>query len=140
MSRSVGRKRPWLAAALATLFTGLGHCYLRRWRRALGWIAGAVAVAVLFVDPGALEALATGGTVDPVAVAPVFVLGGLSAVDAYLLAHVQNAAVRLSAATEGQRTHCPTCGKELDPMLEFCHWCTTELEDANVASSDDGDA
>jgi len=39
MQRSTSQKRPWLAALLGALVTGFGHLYLRRWRRAVGWLA-----------------------------------------------------------------------------------------------------
>lgn len=128
MERTVSRKRPWLAALLAALATGLGHLYLRRWRRGFGWLALLFAVTGLFVDPAALEALANRQTVDPMALAPVFIVGGFSVVDAYILAHTQNATARLPGGSDEQRPRCPSCGNELDPELEFCHWCTTEIE------------
>ncbi|AQL42136.1 hypothetical protein BV210_05155 [Halorientalis sp. IM1011] len=128
MSDSLSRKRPWLAALLAVLATGLGHLYLRRWRRALGWIVALVGASVLFVDPGTVDALLAGNPVDPLAIAPIAVVGGFSVVDAYLLASAQNAlAQRRVAVEDGQLTHCPSCGKELDDDLEFCHWCSTDL-------------
>lgn len=54
----------------------------------------------------------------------------LCVVDAYLMGRRIN---HLVAETEriaaGQSPNeCPNCGKELDPDIEFCHWCTTELE------------
>lgn len=45
------RKRPWLAAALAFPVTGLGHLYLRRWRRAAGWLL-LVGAATVVLTPG----------------------------------------------------------------------------------------
>jgi len=129
VSDTLSQKRPWLAALLAVLATGLGHLYLRRWRRAVGWIAALVAVSVLFVDPGTVDALLAGNPVDPLTIAPIAVIGGFSVVDAYLLASVQNALARRRAATDnGELAHCPNCGKELDDDLEFCHWCSTDLE------------
>ena len=132
MSRSVTRKRPWLAALLAVLVTGLGHLYLRRWRRALGWLVAMFAVAWFLVDPAALDALASGSAVDPLSVAPLLVAGGLSVADAYLLAHAQNRVARRTP-TDGELTHCPYCGEELDPDLDFCQWCTAELDDFEAA-------
>jgi len=41
--------------------TGFGHLYLRRWRRAVGWLAVLFAVSYVFVEPAAIEALAAGG-------------------------------------------------------------------------------
>jgi len=61
MQRSTSQKRPWLAALLGALVTGFGHLYLRRWRRAVGWLAVLFAVSYVFVEPAAIEALAAGG-------------------------------------------------------------------------------
>lgn len=132
MQESTSRKRPWLAALLSLLATGLGHLYLRRWRRAAGWLLLVYGVSVLFVDPAAVEALVSGSAVDPVALAPVLLVGGASVVDAYVLARTQNAAarVRTAAAAEGTLAACPHCGNELDPDLEFCHWCTAQIDRA----------
>lgn len=139
MNDSLSQKRPWLAALLAVLATGLGHLYLRRWRRAVGWIVALVGASVLFVDPGMVDALLAGNPVDPLAIAPIAVMGGFSVVDAYLLASAQNAlAQRRAAVEDGQLTHCPSCGKELDEDLEFCHWCSTDIESFR-ASGDDTD-
>ncbi|MFC6989049.1 zinc ribbon domain-containing protein [Haloplanus sp. GCM10025708] len=140
MSRSVSQKRPWLAAVLGTLATGLGHLYLRRWRRGLGWLTVLFGVSYFFVDPSALDALASGTVVDPLAIAPIVVVGSLSVADAYLLARAQNAVARTTVATDGRLTHCPGCGNELDSDLDFCHWCTAELPDFEVSGPEDADA
>lgn len=129
MDRSTSRKRPWLAALLGVFATGLGHLYLRRWRRAIAWFGILIGVTALFVDPAAVDSLSSGTDVDLEAVAPVLVIGALSVVDAYLLARTHNAVARRSDTSEGQRADCPNCGKELDPTLEFCHWCTMEFDD-----------
>ena len=144
MNRTLSRKRPWLAALLAVLATGLGHLYLRRWRRALGWLLALFATSYVFVDPAAMEAVASGGNVDLVALAPVLAVGGLSALDAYLLAHAQNALAGVTVAPDGELTNCPNCGKEVDSELSFCHWCTAELPDveagAKVERDEENDA
>ncbi|WP_459193244.1 DUF7575 domain-containing protein [Halosimplex sp. J119] len=127
MDRSISRKRPWLAAVLAALGTGFGHLYLRRWRRAIGWVAVLSGVAVLFVDPAALDALVNSGTVDPQALAPLLVAGAFSVADAYVLAHAHNIVAQATASADGQLIHCPNCGRELDPELDFCQWCTAEV-------------
>jgi len=126
MSQSISKKRPWLAAVLAVLATGLGHIYLRRWRRALGWLLLVVGVTVVFVDQSAIDALLAGQAVDRTAFVPAFVVGSLSVVDAYLLARAHNVVARL-ATTSSQLTRCPDCGKELDTDLDFCQWCSAEL-------------
>lgn len=133
MSESISRKRPWLAALLGALATGFGHLYLRRWRRGLAWVGILFGVMVFFVDPAAVEALANWSAVDPLAIAPILLVGSLSVVDAYLLAHAHNTVARLTSASERHLTHCPNCGKELDTDLEFCHWCTTKIGDRNPA-------
>ncbi|MGQ4554449.1 DUF7575 domain-containing protein [Halobellus sp. GM3] len=166
-------KRPWLAALLATLATGLGHVYLRRWKRGLGWFTAAVAVSVLFVPPEATQELFSGGG-NPVALAPALAVGVASVADAYVLARSQQrraratagrarqsglerdpadvgngqspvdaeispadddagpaAAVTVGSSAPTGASDCPHCGKELDPDLDFCPWCTTRLTDAS---------
>jgi hypothetical protein len=147
VNRTLSRKRPWLAALLGVLATGLGHLYLRRWRRAAGWLAALLAVSYLFVDPTAVQAASVGGggDVDLVALAPVLAVGSLSALDAYLLARARNALAGAAAASEDGLARCPNCRGEVDSDLDFCHWCAAELPDvdpvtaADVAGSDDDD-
>ena len=142
MSQSNTRKRPWLAALLSLLATGLGHLYLRRWRRALGWLLATVGVSALLVDPQVLESLAGGTVTDPLALAPIVVVSGLCVFDAYVLAYAQNIMQRRSRTVDGDLTHCPSCGKELDEELTFCPWCSTELTqpaDANGQPSAEHD-
>ena len=133
--------RPSRRAVVATLaavlgatvgIAGVGHLYLRRWRRAAAWFAvvvgAALALLVVFVLPG------VGGVGDPGAVAtldpsalpsvvvwPVFALLLLRTLDAHRLATVPKAAA-------GDSPACPSCGKELDREIDFCPWCTAELE------------
>jgi len=129
MSRTLSRKRPWLAAVLAALATGLGHLYLRRWRRALGWLAVIAITNYALVDPGTLDELARGTVTDPLAVMAMFLVAALSVADAYLLARAQNAIVRMTVTSDGRLTHCPNCGEELEGDLDFCQWCATEVPD-----------
>ncbi|MFC7136448.1 zinc ribbon domain-containing protein [Halobaculum litoreum] len=149
-----GRRRPWLAGLLALAVTGLGHVYLRRWARALGWFAATFAAVLVLVPPEVVEAINTGGPVgDPLsALPPVFVVLA-SAVDAYLLARRHNDALererhavgaaaggddvaRSGDAADGEAPSCPNCGKELDADLDFCPWCTTELPRAGPNGPD----
>ncbi|WP_135820159.1 DUF7575 domain-containing protein [Halostella litorea] len=140
MRESIQRKRPWLAALLAAFVTGLGHLYLRRWRRAVTWLLALFVATVLFVDPATAEALANGDAVDPAAIAPVLVVGAFSVFDAYALARAHNAVARVTAPTDGRRSHCPNCGRELDPEIEFCHWCNADVTDPDpdAATATDG--
>lgn len=161
MSQSTSRKRPWLAALLAALVTGLGHLYLRRLRRALGWLVVLFGVTALLVDPATLDALASGEAVNPAEIAPVLITGSLSILDAYVLARAHNSATRGAttrasvapdgtspegaaaegvasdgASADGDRPKCPHCKRELDPELDFCHWCNSELEVGERAGGD----
>lgn len=120
MSETRG-KRAWLAAVLAATVTGLGHVYLWRLRRALGWLTIAVAVGFLTLpqglDPGAA------GT----EVLPLLGVSVVSTVDAYRLAR----ATGTDAATDPDTApDCPNCGRDLDPDVDFCPWCSTRLDDA----------
>ena len=147
-------KRPWLAALLGTLATGLGHFYLRRWKRGLGWVAVAIAVSAVVVPPEAARALLSGDG-DVATLAPLLAVGVASVADAYVLARMQQREPRDRAGDgasagptsesespsrgesgggpavgRGSRSadaECPECGEELDPDLDFCPWCTTRL-------------
>jgi len=142
------RWRPLIAALLGTVVTGLGHVYLRRWLRALGWLAVAYAVAALFVPKTALTAAGSFDAVDPLALAPLFLVVFASVVDAYALAKHEPAsastdrnrglrAIRTDDARDDEQS-CPACGKPVDPDIGFCHWCTTEFDELNVVDVEDG--
>ncbi|MFC6954975.1 zinc ribbon domain-containing protein [Halorubellus litoreus] len=152
-------RRPWLAALLGVLATGAGHLYLRRWLRAIGWLALTTAVTVLYVPEPVLTAATAADTVPLEPFLPTLTVIALSVTDAYLIAKLSN---RLHASLGNRGSSqtnttprddaanatypvgdpdtdntdatddsvdCPHCGKPLDPDLEFCHWCTTDLGD-----------
>jgi len=86
------RRRPWLAAALALLVSGLGHAYLRRWARAFGRYA-VITATLVFVVPDATVEKVIAGDRPPIAeIAPALVAVGASVVDAYVLALRNNRA------------------------------------------------
>ncbi|WP_129114832.1 zinc ribbon domain-containing protein [Halegenticoccus tardaugens] len=124
----MGRNRPWLAAALALLVAGAGHVYLRRWRRAALWflviIGTAMAITTAVADPTTIE-----GAEDlPVeAMVATVVAFFLSALDAYTIA--RDGAPRGDAGSSDGES-CPHCGREVDPDLDFCQWCTARLDRA----------
>jgi hypothetical protein len=139
--------RPWLVVVLGLLATGLGHLYLRRFGRAVGWFLAAVAASVLFVPPDAAEAVVSGGSPPLTALAPPLIVSALSVVDAYLLAtrartsSTGGSPVRESsgegAVPPGAETTadaptvaCPECGRATDPDLAFCQWCAADIGDA----------
>lgn len=139
-------KRTWLAVALAMLVTGLGHLYLRRWGRAAGWVLLAIGASA-FVPPEqaalfsqwveatlSLQSTANLAPLDPTALLPLVAVGLLSIVDVYLVARNHNAQYRAQQAviaaggTVDSVVQCPACGRDVDPDLDFCHWCTTRLD------------
>lgn len=147
MNQSNSRKRPWLAALLSAFLTGLGHLYLRRWRRALGWLVVAISVGLVFVDPAVAESLAAGSLSNPLATWPVIVVSLLCVTDAYVLARAEN--ILRERAVDPNKllderavdpdnplSHCPHCGKELDADLSFCPWCAKELKHPGADQSE----
>ncbi|MDB2225804.1 zinc ribbon domain-containing protein [Halorubrum ezzemoulense] len=132
------RNNPLLAALLGTVVTGLGHFYLRRWLRALGWLGLIVAASVLFVPESTITALSSGTLTDPFSILPIILISAASALDAYLIAKVRRQPDRFQANTTVGSTGadespaCPACGKPVDPDLGFCHWCTTEFNVVDV--------
>ncbi|ERG88291.1 MAG: hypothetical protein J07HX5_00434 [halophilic archaeon J07HX5] len=129
------RDNPVIAALLGVAITGLGHLYLRRWLRALGWLAGAVTVGILFVPESAIEAVRSGTFSDPLAILPVVVVSAASVIDAYLIARTNTRAetgqTTDTSDAEEDLLDCPACGKPVEPEMGFCHWCTTEFEVVN---------
>ncbi len=137
-SPELSRKRPWFAVVLTILVPGLGHLYLRLWRRALLWLALSMLASVVFVPDGVLpdslttEAFITASQSVPTEGAVVLLgISLLCIVDVYLMARYLNAAGSQTAQDTETTQKCPNCGKELDPDITFCHWCTTELETAD---------
>ncbi|WP_276256442.1 DUF7575 domain-containing protein [Halomontanus rarus] len=141
MGTTASTTRPWLAVLFGLLVTGFGHLYLRRWRRAAGWILLVIAVSSLFVPTAAIETLAAEEMPPLHQIAPLLLATGASVVDAYILA-VRSKYSDAQPSTRPPTHHatetvsCPNCGKTVDPELEFCHWCTTRLTDADPDSDD----
>jgi hypothetical protein len=122
------------ALGAAVGIAGVGHAYLREWRRAAAWFAlvvgSALVLLAVFTDPA---------TVDPRAVPrevtlPLVVLFALSTLDAYVVA-VRSADRSGTDAGDDGGPACPYCGKELDPDLSFCPWCTERLPAPEEATS-----
>lgn len=135
---------------------GVGHAYLREWKRALLWF-----LLALF-GGAALVVSAAGDTVPSsvfelptTVVAGIFFILFISVVDAYLVslrtgetdapvaipsdpeAREGDAANDASLAVDPQEEDveaitCPHCGKETDPELDFCTWCTGRFADAEA--------
>lgn len=124
------RDNPLLAALFGTALPGLGHLYLRRWRRALGWLAALVAVSMVLVPAPTLDALAAGAPVDTLSVLPLAFVSAASVLDAIVLAW-RGGAQSTDSGTDADDTAepaCPACGESVDPELGFCHWCTARFD------------
>lgn len=131
----IRRSRP-LVAVLLALYPGLGHIYLREWLRAVLWF-GLINMSSLFLVPSearptelSWDAMVAAGQQIPTGVvAVVFGITILSMVDAYLLA------TRTTASSDDPDVDsCPVCGKQLDPELSFCHWCTSRVVEDGSAN------
>ncbi len=123
-------KRPWLAALLSVLYPGLGHVYLRLWGRALLWFLSIVTATALLVPPEvypstlSVRAAMEAARALPLTVSlTILLMTMLNVLDAYMMARQSG-----EERPEGKKATCPNCGKEVDEDLEFCQWCTTELE------------
>lgn len=131
----MANRRAWIAAILAFVQPGLGHVYLREWLRAFAWFglwAGAVALVVpstaaaatwefLFRVAGSLGELPLSATLGLTAISVFCTL------DAYWLA------VRETHQIDETPT-CPHCGREVDPSLSFCQWCTSRFDEEEPTS------
>ena len=123
--------RPLLAVVLAFLYPGLGHVYLREWLRALVWFFLNVTSFALLMPENAVpetfgwsELVAAAESVPPEAALALAAITVFSMIDAYWMAKRQTTETE-SEVEEG--TTCPNCGRDVDPDLEFCHWCTERL-------------
>lgn len=139
MERASLRDNPLLATLLGAIVTGLGHLYLRRWLRALGWLGVTVVASVLFVPESTMAAIDSGTLTDPLPVFPLVLISTASVLDAYLIARRKRKEMNGRGDTRALGTEgadgtvaCPACGKDVDPDLGFCHWCTTELDSVDI--------
>ena len=128
------QRRPWLAAILAFLQPGLGHAYLRSWIRAVLWFGLWFATVMVVVPAPAAPAT------EPVAFL-TDLLGrlqglefeatlALASVTAFSMLDAYWLATRDEARQDqfADEPTCPECGREVDPGLGFCHWCTAEFD------------
>jgi hypothetical protein len=139
------RNNPLLAALLATVATGLGHLYLRRWLRAVGWLGVTVIASALFVPESAFSAIDSVTLSESLSILPIVFISAASALDAFLIAKMETRAEgsKTDDAVEPTSTDatpaCPVCRKPIDPELQFCHWCTTEFETVDVTEPEQFD-
>ena len=147
MSLVPERLRPYLAGLLGVVATGLGHLYLRRWLRGVGWLVLAFGITMWFVPEESLRAMSAGESMtDRTDFYPTMAVQLAAAFDAFLLAYRENLG-NAGVATdvdvpvvgdddvEGDTVTCPNCGKDVDADLGFCHWCTTEFATPDADSN-----
>lgn len=148
----MSERQPWIAGILALIYPGLGHVYLREWGRAVMWFVLALVAAVIVIPEHAFDSFEASPGVDglleateiiqaetePLGIATLGVIVGFSVIDAFVLARrsaTNNADEQLKPETE--KPKCPECGKPLDEDLDFCHWCTTELDKERMEREED---
>ncbi|WP_297889351.1 zinc ribbon domain-containing protein [uncultured Halorubrum sp.] len=118
------RRRPWLAALLALVVSGLGHAYLRRWARAFGWYVAVTATVFVFVPESAITAAFAGTPPAVDEVAPAAAVVAASVIDAYVLARRNNRAYERdrdatpAAATSKSTGEAMTTGDAATTALE----------------------
>jgi len=88
-----------------------------------------VATGALWIEQSALATL-TSGSPDLAALAPIYLLVVAATVDAVGIA--RQSQQYLTVTTDGDLLTCPVCGNDVDPELDFCHWCTTDLDQFTV--------
>lgn len=133
-------RRGLLAAVLSFVYPGLGHLYLRAWLRALAWFGLSIGTAALLMPPELITAFQEQGlrafsTTDVPADLTLSLLAvrAFNIIDAYLVA-VRQAEPEEPDVAEDEVATCPNCGRELDEDLDFCPWCTHELDRTHTES------
>lgn len=134
------RLRALVAVLLGTLgallgVAGVGHAYLREWRRAVAWFAAVIgATLVLFATFADPEVAADPDAWPTEVVVPVLVLLSLSIFDAYYVARRAGGGTGTPGEADGGgadadgATRCPNCGREVDGEYAFCAWCAEPLD------------
>ncbi|MFC7187441.1 DUF7575 domain-containing protein [Halorubrum yunnanense] len=133
------RRRPWLAALLALVVSGLGHAYLRRWARGLGWYVAVTAAVFVFVPESAISGALAGDPPPVREVAPAAAVVGASVIDAYVVAIRNNRAYEREreAARATGRTESLDHETAEEPSAQSAGM--TAEPDARSAGTADGD-
>lgn len=131
-----------IAGVLAAIYPGLGHVYLRSWFRALTWFGLAMLTAAIVVPPSVVAAYQTGSLDAILEASREIPNGAFLALLAVRVLNVVDAAwlgsrSRRGTAESGGRP-CPNCGRDLDVDLDFCHWCTAQLDGRPEEHRSDG--
>lgn len=136
------RRRATIAAIVglvgATIMVaGVGHVYLRKWRRAAMWFVGGVAAFAILVTVFADPTATTMETLPLTVLAPYFLFLTLSVADAYVVA--QRATTSSSALPDSlgisetdadeSGVTCPSCGRAAATDLQFCWYCAAPIQE-----------
>ncbi|MGM0605439.1 MAG: zinc ribbon domain-containing protein [Halobacteriota archaeon] len=144
------RRRALITIVVAAIpgylgIAGVGHAYLRQWRRSIVWfllaLGSAFALTFYYIDDPASIDIADPAAIPSEVTIPLLVIISLSVLDAFLLAismgrEKQASTMNGREGEDGQQRatpSCPNCGKNVDPELDFCPWCTVEFERAPAA-------
>ena len=115
---------------------GVGHAYLRRWKRSLLWLtvtlgAGIVLLGYYVPDPTTLDPFDFDAIPMEVRLT-ILVITAVSVFDATLLAYLDGRSASGIGSSDEEPTDdgmhaCPHCGKPTDADLDFCTWCTEPI-------------
>ncbi|MDJ1431085.1 zinc ribbon domain-containing protein [Halostagnicola sp. A-GB9-2] len=120
------------AAILSVILPGAGHAMLRDWARAL-LFGGLFALGIYFFVPtGDMMAAESMTEMVETMNAETSTVNQFFLMFIVLFAAIDSTFRALGFPPNGSQDTdgptCPSCGKELDDDLTFCHWCTTRLE------------
>jgi hypothetical protein len=107
---------------------GAGHVYLRQWRRAAAWFSLVLGASLVLVFVSTDPETVTAETLPPAVVVSVAALLLTSVADAYLVARRRGSR---TSGSDGEEPRCPSCGRELDPTLDFCWYCNASVDGAD---------
>lgn len=136
--------RALFAAALSLVLPGAGHALIRDWVRAL-LFAGLFLSATALIMP-INDIAAAGSMTERMSIVTDEPRTSQFVLSFMLLFTAVDAGFRALGFPPGSNgangPTCPNCGRELDPEIEFCHWCTTRLEyaDPDVEPESETDA
>lgn len=124
--------RAAIAIGLSVLYPGLGHVYLREWIRAIAWFAIAILAAMLVMPVELVEATETEGLSVLLRTSEFLTFEAITALLAIRMLNAIDAAILALKPTEPEppTNNCPNCGGELDDDIDFCPWCTLQLDSA----------
>lgn len=122
--------RAAIAIGLSVLYPGLGHVYLREWIRAIAWFAIAIFAAMLVMPVELIEATETEGLSVLLRTSEFLTFEAITALLAIRMLNAIDAAILALKPTEPEppTNSCPNCGGELDDDIDFCPWCTLQLD------------